>query len=119
MLFIRISVFSQSTGKFTDDEKTRIKFAVHLVTYDTISSFDNAAGEAYYNLVLNSFKETLGFPKITTSSLTLNDKTKTDIFIQQPNQLKQNPPTWDELFKRETEYLVWLDKISRKKSKYK
>jgi hypothetical protein len=52
-------------------------------------------------------------------SLTPNDKAITDRIIQLLNQLKQNPPPWDELLKGETEYLIWLDKISRRQSKYK
>ena len=119
LLFSSISVFSQSSGTFTEDEKTRMQLAVHLITYDTIGAFDNAAGEAYYTLVLNSFKQTFSFPKCNTSSLTANDKAKTDGIIQMLNQLRQNPPTWDELLARETQYLIWLDNVSRRHSKYK
>ena len=119
LLFISVSVFSQTAGKLTEDEKTRIKFAVHLVTYDTVGSFENAEGEAYYNLVLNSFKNDLSIPQFTKLSLTSKDKTQTDRIIQLLNQLKQNPPSWDELLARETQYLIWLDKISHRQSKYK
>lgn len=119
MLFISHGVFSQSSGTFTGDEIARIKFSVHLITYDTVGTFDNAAGEAYYTLVITSFKENLSIPQFTLSSLTLNDKTKTDRFIQLLNQIKQNPPTWDDLLTRQTQYLIWLDKISHRKSKYK
>ena len=114
-----IRVFSQSSGKFTEDEMTRIKLSIHLITYDTISAFDNAEGEAYYTLLLNSFKENLSIPKINTSSLTLNDKAKTDRIIQLFVQLKQDPPTWDELLAKESQYLIWLDKVSHRQTKYK
>ncbi|MFA5782296.1 MAG: hypothetical protein WC868_08505 [Bacteroidales bacterium] len=119
MLFISNGIFSQSSGTFTEDEKVRIKLAVHFITYDTVGTFDNAAGEAYYTLVITSFKENLSIPQFTLSSMTPNDKTKTDRFIQLLNQIKQNPPTWDDLLTRQTQYLLWLDKISHRKSKYK
>ena len=119
MLVISNGVFAQSSGTFTGDEIARIKFSVHLITYDTVGTFDNAAGEAYYTLVIASFKENLSIPQFTLSSLTLNDKAKTDKLIQQLNQVKQNLPTWNELFTRQTQYLLWLDKISHRKSKYK
>jgi len=46
ILVISTSVFAQSTDIFTSDEIARIKFSVHLVTYDTIGGWDNATGEA-------------------------------------------------------------------------
>lgn len=119
LFFISSIGFSQSSGKLTDDEKVRIKLAVHLITYDTVGKFDNAAGEAYYTLVLNSFKETLSIPQFSSASLTPNDKNKIDRIIQLLNQLKQNPPSWDDLLVRETQYLKWLDKVTHRKSKYK
>lgn len=119
MLFISNGIFSQSSGTLTEDEKTRIKLAVPLITYDTVGAFDNASGEAYYNLVIASFKENLSIPQFTPASLTPNDKNTIDRYIQLLNQLKQNPPTWDNLLIRQTQYQIWLDKASHKKSKYK
>lgn len=112
-------VFSQTSNKLSNDEISRVKFAIPLITYDTVGTFDNAAGEAYYLIVLNSFNETQTIPECSNMNLTAKDKTKIDAFIQQLNSLKQNPPTWDELFVMQKTYLIWYDKIARKKSKYK
>jgi len=119
MLFISNNIFSQSSGTLSEDEKARIKISIHLITYDTVSTFDNAAGEAYYTLVINSFKQNLSIPQCSLSSLTSNDKITIDRYIQLLNKLKQNPPTWDDLLIGETQYQIWLDKASHKKSKYK
>lgn len=118
-LIISSGVFAQSSNTFTQDEIARINFSIHLITYDTINSFDNAAGEAYYTIVLNSFKENLSIPQLTSSTITANDKAKTEKLIQQFNQITQNPPTWNDLFTKQTQYLIWLDKALRKRSKYK
>ena len=112
-------VFAQSSDTFTQDEVARLKFSVHLITYDTIGGFDNAAGEAYYTMTINSFKEDLIIPQLTLSNITANDKAKTDNIIQQLNEQKQNPPTWDDLFAKQTQYLIWKDKVMRRSSKYK
>ncbi len=119
MLIFSSGFFAQSANDFTDDEIARIKFSVHLITYDTVSKFDSPQGEAYYTMVINAFKENLTFPQFNASQITVHDKTKTEKYIQLLNQTKQNPPSWEELFRRQTEYLIWRDKALRKKSKYR
>lgn len=111
--------FAQSTDILSEDEKVRIKLAVHLVTYDTIGNFDNAAGMAYFKLSINSFKENLTIPEFSFAPFTANDKSKIESIIQLLNQLKKNPPSWNDLLIRETQYEIWLDKMTHKKSIYK
>ena len=119
MLLFSINVFSQSSGKtISEDESTRIKLAIHLITYDTIGNFEKASGEAYYVLVLNSFKENLSIPQFSSLSLTPKDKAITDRIIKQLNQLKQSPPSWDDLLAKETQYRTWLDKVSHRQPRY-
>lgn len=113
------SFFAQSTDKLTQDEIARVKFSIHLITYDTIGSFESAAGEAYYKLVLRSFEENLTIPQMSLTNITANDKAITESIIQRLNDSKKNPPTWDELLVKETEYLKWFDKVTRRQSKYK
>ena len=110
---------AQSPGELSEDEKARVKFAIHLITYDTVGTFDNAAGEAYFNLVISSFKENLTIPEFSFSPFTEADKNKIERIIQMLEQLKKNPPSWDDLLIKQTQYLFWLDKVTRKKSKYK
>ncbi len=119
ILVISTSIYAQSSDKLTSDEIARIKFSVHLITYDTIGGFDNAAGEAYYTMTINSFEENLIIPQFSMSNITANDKAKTEKIIQQLNDLMQNPPTWDDLLTKQTQYLTWMDKVMRRKSKYK
>lgn len=118
-LFITNDFFAQSANKFTNDEKARIQFSVHLITYDTISAFDNAKGEAYYTMLINVFTENLAFPDFIPSELTSNDRNKIEGIIQQLEGIKQNPPTWESLYKKQTEFLIWIDIVTRKRSKYK
>lgn len=119
LLFISNSVISQTTKALTDDETARVKYAVHLITYDTVGGFDNAAGDAYYHMVIQSFEQYLIIPECNKANITGSDKTKIEKYIQLLNQAKQNPPTWDDLLIRETEYYKWLDKVRHKKSIYK
>jgi hypothetical protein len=119
IVVISTSVFAQSKEILSSDEIARIKYAVHLVTYDTVGKFDNAVGEAYYTIVISSFSENLTIPELTSSNITINDKTIIDEIIKHLNELKQNPPTWDELLKKQTQYLIWLDKTIRRSSKYR
>jgi len=118
ILFFSTSIFAQSQVSFTNDEIARIKFAVHLITYDTIGGWENAAGEAYYSIVISSFNENLTIPDIN-SNFTVKDKNQIDEVIRQLNMLKQSPPTWNSLLKKQTQYLIWLDRALRKKTKYK
>jgi hypothetical protein len=119
ILFFSISAFAQSANSYTNDEIARMKFAVHLITYDTIGGWENAAGEAYYNIVISSFNENLTIPEISSSNFTVKDKSQVDEIIRQLNMLKQNPPTWDDLLKGQTKYLIYLDRALRRNTKYK
>jgi hypothetical protein len=112
-------MLAQSSDKFTSDEIARIKFSVHLMTYDTIGGWDNAAGEAYYTLIINSFNENLIIPEFTSSNITIRDKTQINEIIQSLNELKRNPPSWNDLLEKQTEYLLYLDRVMRRRSKYK
>jgi len=112
-------VFAQSKEKYTDDENARIKFAVHLVTYDTIGSFDNALGEATCKLLVFSFLENQICPKIDFAKLSSNDMSVIKKYINSFDAIKNNPPTWDELLLKETQYQIWLDASQHRKSKYK
>ncbi|MCD6366638.1 MAG: hypothetical protein J7L46_03760, partial [Bacteroidales bacterium] len=105
--------------KFTDDETARIKFSVHLITYDTTNTFESAKGEAYYKIVLNAFNEELIIPNFIASDIPSKDKVKINKFIQQLKEIKQNPLTWSELYDKETQYLIWYDKVTRRHTKYK
>ncbi len=119
VLFFSIFCFAQSSKVFSDDEIVRIKFSVHLFTYDTTNTFDNARGEAYYNLIISAFSENLVISDFVPSELTLNDKSVIENLMQELKALKQNPPSWESLFEKETQYLIWLDKVSRRQTKYK
>lgn len=110
---------AQSRNELNEDEKARIKFAIHLLTYDTLGAFDNAAGKSCFNLIIYSFKENLIIPEFSFSPFTENDKNKIQNIIQMLEQVKKNPPSWDDLLIRETQYLIWFDKMTHKKSEYK
>ena len=116
LFIISNSLFAQT---LTPDEISRVKFSVHLITYDTINNFESAIGEAYYNIIINSFIENLSIPQFSLSNLTIHDDMEIDKFIKQLNNVKQHPPTWEELLIKQTQYLIWLDKVTRRQTKYK
>ena len=116
-LFCSMSIAQNRT--YSSDEVARLKASVDLITYDTIPTFENAAGEAYYGLVIKSFKENLSIPEFTFAPMTAADKAIVDHCINQLNSIKDAPPTWDDLLIRQTQYYIWLDKSQHKKSKYK
>ncbi|MDD3688391.1 MAG: hypothetical protein PHE56_16725 [Bacteroidales bacterium] len=119
MILFSTSIIAQSIDSYSTDEVARMKFAVHLITYDTIGGWENAAGEAYYNIIISSFKENCSIPDITSINFTDKDKYQISVIIGQLNALKQNPPSWDELMRKETQYLIYLDRALRRNTKYK
>jgi hypothetical protein len=119
MVLFSTSIFAQSLDSYSTDEVARMKFAVHLITYDTIGGWENAAGEAYYNIIISSFKENCSIPDISSINFTVKDKIQISVIVEQLNALKQNPPSWDELLRKETQYLIYLDRALRRNTKYK
>ena len=118
-LFISQGVFSQSVKTLSIDEIARVKFSLHLINYDNLPVFDNASGEAYYNIINSSFLENLIIPELTTTTLTENDRSIIDKQIQLLNASIQNPLAWDYLMELEIQYLLWVDRTQHKQSKYK
>ena len=82
-------------------------------------NFENATGEAYYNLIKFAFGENLSIPKLEFENLTNNDKTIIMNYISLLEQSFNNPLPWKQLLELEKQYLIWLDRSNRKVSKYK
>jgi hypothetical protein len=82
-------------------------------------NFENASGEAYYNLIKFTFQENLTIPKLEIGNLTNNDKTIIINYISLLEQSFNNPLPWSSLLELEKQYLIWLDRSHRKVSKYK
>jgi len=98
-----------------DDKMARISFAVHLITYDTISAFESAKGEAYYKMLIDAFSKNATTPDFMPSDLSSHDRNKIILY----RAIKSNPPSWNEPYRQETQYLIWKDKVIRRRSKYK
>lgn len=101
------------------DQHARTKFSIHLIDYMDPPNFENATGEAYYNLIKFTFEENLTIPKLEISNLTNNDKTLIINYISLLEQSFNNPLPWSSLLELEKQYLIWIDKSHRKVSKYK
>lgn len=101
-----------------DDKMARISFAVHLITYDTISAFESAKGEAYYKMLIDAFSKNATTPDFMPSDLSSHDRNKINKIILH-RAIKSNPPSWNEPYRQETQYLIWKDKVIRRRSKYK
>ena len=115
LLIISNNCFSQN---LSEDEKMRVKYSVHLVTYDTVSTFDNSQGEANFKLLLFTFSEEQFIPEIEFNLVSKNDQEIIQKHIDIFKAIKTNPPTWQELLRKESEYLKWIDASQRRKSKY-
>ena len=111
-IFISNNIFAQQMLS-TDDKMARISFAVHLITYDTISAFESAKGEAYYKMLIDAFSKNAIIPDFMPSDLSSHDRNKINKIILQLRAIKSNPPSWDELYRQETQYLIWKDKVTR------
>jgi hypothetical protein len=119
---ILISLFAINSFCQTADSKdqnARIKFSVHLIDYMNPPNFENASGEAHYNLIKFAFEENLTIPNFELDNLTNNDKTIIVNYISLLEQSLYNPLPWKQLLELEKQYLIWLDRSNRKVSKYK
>lgn len=117
VLIFSMNSFCQSEA--LTDQNSRIKFSIHLIDYMDPPSFENALGEAYYNVIKFTFGENLTIPKFEISNLTNNDKTIIINYISLLEQSFNNPLPWSSLLELEKQYLIWNDKSHRKVSKYK
>ena len=108
----------QDSRVFSNDEKSRISFAVHLLTYDTVASFESALGEAYFKALVHSVENAQSIIPAPTN-LKGYDLLTCLAHAQRFQGVIENPPTWEFLFAMEEQYLKWLDTVVRKKSKYK
>lgn len=122
MIFFAQASWAQSinsTNNLTEDEMARVKFSVHLINYQNPPVFDNASGEAYYNIVNASFEQNLTIPTFTITGLTDHDKEIVKQRIELLSGSMANPLTWEHLWQLETQYLNWVDRATHKVSVYK
>src|SRR5688572_29354973 len=121
MVFLAQGALAQSIAntKLTEDEATRVKFSVHLIDYQTPPVFDNAVGQAYYNVVKTSFSENLTIPTVNITGMTEHDKEIVNQYIELLNGAMTTPLTWDHLLQLETQYQNWVDRTTHKVSIYK
>ena len=117
--FIFQGIFAQQLkGQFSDDQKARIKFSVHLINYATPPTFKSPEGEAAYNLINFSFMENQLIPAINLEVLNSEDKAIMVNHISLLEQAKTNTLSWEQLMKLEVQYLNWIDRAQRRNSKY-
>lgn len=111
--------FAQNSNVLSPDEQVRVKQSIHLITYDTIGHFESALGEAYYQVVLNAFSETLEIPHMDKSGLTAHDQAKIEMLIEKFEALIENPPSWEEILAGETKFVIYKDKAFHRTPTYK
>jgi len=76
-------------------------------------------GEACANIILKAYRDLLQIPETSSLPIDASDKMKIDQLVTKLNQLRTNPPSWEEIFKLEKERLIQWDKAISHKSKYK
>jgi hypothetical protein len=122
VVFLAQGAIAQSitnTKTLTYDEVARVKFSVHLIDYQTPPSFDNALGQAYYNVVKTSFSENLIIPNVDITGMTDHDREIVNQYIELLNGAMISPLTWDHLLQLEAQYMNYLDRTTHKVSIYK
>jgi hypothetical protein len=119
ILFIGQAAFAQTERTLSTDEQARVKFSLHLMHYSNPLVFENATGEAYYNVVNASFLENCTIPTLQNVMLTANDQITINTHLELLRGSIQNPLTWEHLLALEAQYLNWMDQSQHKVSIYK
>lgn len=117
-LFVSFFASAQVNTALTADQQTRIRLAIPLITYDTVSNFQSAKGEAYYRLMLGSFELSLVKPSLAFEGVPESDRQLLDSQSKLFNELLNNPPTWEDLAVKQQQYLLWKDRMMSRHSKY-
>ncbi len=119
ILFISQATFAQTERALSNDEQSRVKFSLHLMNYTNPPVFENAMGEAYYNIVNASFLENCTIPTLQNITLTPNDQITINTHLELLKGSIQSPLTWEHLLALEAQYLNWVDQALHKVSVYK
>lgn len=119
---IPFSLFSQSGKSIdTDDLLMRASYASFYIeeTQESFfSGYRTPYGEACAHIILKKFRDLLPLPETKSLTVDFMDKQKIEKLVEKLNQLRENPPTWEEIFLLEEQRLIQWDKAIRQKSKY-
>ena len=122
LLQIPLFVFSQVKPQVNNDAFTRASYAsfyIEETSEEFFSGYTTAFGEGCANIVLKHFRDLQPLPDIKMLSITSSDKLKIEQLIKKLNELRENPPSWGEIYKLEEQKLIQWDKSIRQKSKYR
>lgn len=120
---VLVSFFSFSQNQKSDNKNDGLIRAGYASYYIEEASeafaYDTPYGEACANIILKAYRDLLQIPETSALPIDASDKMKIDQLVTKLNQLRANPPSWEELFKLEKERLIQWDKAISHKSKYK
>ena len=116
-----VSVLSFAQNQKVDSKKDDLIRASYASYYidETNAAYDTPYGEACANIILKAYRGLLQIPETSSLPIDASDKIKIDQLVTKLNQLRTNPPSWEEIFKLEKERLIQWDKAISHKSKYK
>lgn len=123
--FALISFFVSAQNQKSDNKNDGLIRAGYASYYIEEASeaaayaYDTPYGEACANIILKAYRDLLQIPETSSLPIDANDKMKINQLVTKLNQLRTNPPSWEELFKLEKERLIQWDKAISHKSKYK
>lgn len=113
------TALSQTKNDLNPDEMARLKFSVHLVTYDRTESFESALGEAYFQTMIFAFENTGALPELSLAGIPSHDLQLIEKYSSKLTAVKSNIPEWSFLLTMEAQYQKWLDSTLSKVSRFK
>lgn len=122
LFVISFTAFSQTQDRNTNKENLiRAAYASYYLEEVQESNFifESPRGEAVASLILKLYRDLLPFSEIPTEGINVNDNAKVEKLISKLNQLRETPPTWQEILNMEQKHLIDWDKAIRLKSRYK
>ena len=111
-------LFPQTTNK-PNDGWVRASYASYYIEEVVYASYDSPLAEATANIILSAYRDLQPIPDVPLTNLKEADKIKVQLFINKLNELRKNPPAWEDIIKKEESRLVAVDKSTIRPSKYK
>lgn len=116
---IPFCIFSQKAHQ--SDAYIRSSYASYYLeeVQEANYTFDTPLGQATANIILKAYRDLLPAPDISAIQINGSDRTKVEHLVIKLQQLRESPPSWNELFKLEEKRLIEWDKAMHRKSIYK
>jgi hypothetical protein len=104
--FASVSIVAQAQNQEPKSDKWLRAAYASLQEERFELKFETERAEAFSNVLLKAYRELLPLPKYFPQTIVANDKAILQQLITQLNQLRINPPTWDEIMSFEEQKIA-------------